>query len=368
MKQIITTLLSILTAFQVCIGQSKTERLDSLLTASNDSNGFNGTVLVAEKGNIVLHSAYGFSDFDTRKRLDTNSIFNIASVTKPFTALCILILHDRGKLSIDDNLTMYLPKLIYEDITIRHMLNHTSGLIDFSNEFEKVKHLIDITKPFGNKELIRLLEKDSPPLNFKPGEKYAYSNTAYNLLTMVVEKVTGKSFEKFLQKEIFDQVGMKSSYLGPTFARSKENTKGYRYRNGAYIQDSLGVYIKSLRGTTFEFNTQGSGGIRSTTGDLYKFDQALRNGKLVKSETLELAYTKAITNDGKEIAYGFGWRVYEDAMMKSVYHGGSVPGYEVLFRRGIKNDTNTIILLSNTTNTNANAFKILNEINAILSN
>lgn len=352
--------------FQTCSGQSKTERLDSLLISFNDSNQFNGTVLVAERNNIVLHNAYGFSDFDTKNLLDTNSIFNIASATKPFTALCILILYEKGLLNIDDDITKYIPKLSYEGITIRHMLNHTSGLVDFSNEFEKVEGLIDVTKPFGNKQLIKLLVKEAPPLNFKPGEKYSYSNTAYNLLTLVVEKVTGKRFEKFLQKEIFDPVGMNSSYLGATFTKGKENTKGYRYRNGEYIQDSLGVYIKPLSGTTFEFTTQGSGGIRSTTGDLFKFDLALRTGKIVKLETLEQAYTKGKTNDGKSIAYGFGWRVYEDAMMKSVYHGGGVPGYRVLFRRGIKNDTNTIILLSNATN--ANAFKILNEINAILSN
>lgn len=365
MKQSITTLIILLTALQFCNGQSKTEQLDSLLTSFNDSSEFNGTVLVAENGNILIHNAYGFSDFETKQKLNTSSIFNIASATKPFTALCILILHDRGKLNIDDDITKHLPKLDYKGVTIRHMLNHTSGLVDFSNEFDKVKDLIDVTKPFGNKELLTLLENKNPPLNFTPGEKYSYSNTAYNLLSAIVEDVSGKPFEKFLQKEIFDPIGMKSTYLGDTFIKGNENTKGYRYRNGEYIPDSLSIYIKALRGTTFEFSTQGSGGIRSTTGDLFLFDQALRNGKLVKPETLEQAYTKAKTNDGKEIAYGFGWRVYEDAMMKSVYHGGSVPGYRVLFRRGIKNDMNTVILLSNATN--ANGFKILNGINGILN-
>jgi len=155
---------------------------------------------------------------------------------------------------------------------------------------------------------------------------------------------------------------MEHSFLGATFANDRETTKGYR--DGVYIKDSLGVYITSLRGSSYEFRTQGSRGIRSTTGDLYICDQALRKGRLVKPETLEQAYTKATLNDNKQIPYGFCWRIYEDSIMKSVYHGGSAIGYRALFRRGIKTDNNTIIILSNATN--AKSFAILNGINAIL--
>ncbi|MEQ8359266.1 MAG: serine hydrolase domain-containing protein [Cytophagales bacterium] len=365
MKRILKIFIIALTICQVSYGQENADKIDSLLTVFYDKKEFNGTVLVAENRRQVYHGAYGHSDFDTKEKLDTNSIFNIASATKPLTAMAILILHDRDELNIDDDVTKYLTELPYEGITLRHMLNHTSGLPDFSNEFDQFKDLIDTSKAFANEDLLALLEEHAPPLNFEPGEKYSYSNTGYNLLTMVVVNVTGKPFEEFLQTEIFDPLEMKHSFSGATFTNDKETTKGYRYRDGAYIRDSLGVYIASLRGSSFEFSTQGSGDIRSTTGDLFKFDQALRNGELVKLETLEQAYTKATLNDSTEIPYGFGWRIYEDSTKKSVYHGGSAIGYRSLFRRGIRTDNNTIIILSNATN--ANSFAILNGINAILN-
>jgi len=364
-KELLKIFLIVLTVGQVSYGQDKANNIDSLLTVFNDSNQFNGTVLVSQNGKVVFHGAYGYSDFDTKTKLDTNSIFNIASVTKPLTAITILILHDQGKLDIDDDVTKYITNLPYKEITIRHMLNHTSGLPDFSNEFDKYKDLIDQSKPFGNQDLLNLLVKHSPPLNFDPGEKYSYSNTGYNLITMVVEEITGKPFEKFLQKEIFKPLGMSNTYLAATIGKDKKLTKGYRYSNGEFVQDSLGNYIKALRGTSFEFSTRGSSGIHSTTGDLYKFDQALRNGKLVIPETLEQAYTKPTLNNGEHISYGFGWKIYEDTTIKSVYHGGSAIGYRALFRRGIRTDNNTIILLSNVTN--ANSFALLDGINAILN-
>ena len=176
------------------------QQLDEYLSGMQKHFRFNGNVLVAEKGNIVLQRSYGYANYDDQRSLNDSSVFELASVSKQFTATGILLLKDRGQLQLSDSLRKYFPELPYHGITIQHMLTHTSGLPDY---FWPLVEKWDRKKIAFNEDVIAFLAKEKMPLQFEPGKKWEYSNTAYMILASIIEKVSGQSFADFMAKNIF---------------------------------------------------------------------------------------------------------------------------------------------------------------------
>lgn len=173
---------------------SQIQTLDSALTYLHQRQLFNGTALVAENGNVIYKKAFGMANIATGEPLKTTSAFNLASVSKQFVAMTVMMLKEQGKLGYDDEVRQYLPEFPYEKITIRHLLTHTSGLPEY---FDPVVKYLGSTDTVENHHVLNLLADHKPPLEFQPGERWNYCNTGYVLLPLIVEKVSGQPFEKF---------------------------------------------------------------------------------------------------------------------------------------------------------------------------
>ncbi len=190
-------------------GQNSSQKLDNYF--STTLNPINGNILVAENGKSIYKKSFGFADFENKIPNSETSRFNIASVSKTFTAVSILQLKEKGKVDIDKPVKKYLPEFPYDDITIRHLLSHTSGLPDYyfyDKTYEK-----EPLRIYTNKDILDDLNKFKFPLSFKPGEKWDYANINYCLLAEVVEKVSGQNFQDYLQKNIFSKAKMLDTYL-----------------------------------------------------------------------------------------------------------------------------------------------------------
>ena len=181
------------------------KQLDEYLHGQEKYFRFNGNVLIAEKGKVIYQHSFGLADFDTDRPLNDSSVFELASVSKQFTATAILLLKDKGKLKLTDSLRQYFPELPYSNITIWHMLTHTSGLPDY---FWELINSWDTSKIAFNKDMIALLAKKKLPAVFEPGKKWEYSNTAYAILASIVEKISGQTYKDYMAENIFQPLGM----------------------------------------------------------------------------------------------------------------------------------------------------------------
>jgi CubicO group peptidase (beta-lactamase class C family) len=321
--------------------------LDSVMKSVADTAQFNGNILVSRNGNIIYQQSFGYANYDTKAKLNDSSLFELASVSKQFTAMAIMILKERGLLHYDDDVKKYIPELPYEGMTIRHFLTHTSGVPDYMDEFNKGW---DSKKIAFNDDMIKLLKKSKPKFLFKPGEKWAYSNTAYALLASVVERISKKSYSQFLAENIFSPLKLKRTRVYNTRRSSTETIPNYAY--GYVFSDSSKKFIlpDSIKKLHVVFTLDGivgDGTVNSTTGDLFLWDQSLYTEKLVNKKTLDEAFSPTQLNDGAVHQYGFGWGVAKDSILgKFIHHSGGWPGYATYIRRYIdRNDC--FIMLSN---------------------
>jgi len=334
--------------------------IDSVVTRLVDSLHFNGNVLVAEQGKVIYQKSFGLARFDTNEKLNDSSLFELASVSKQFTAMGIMILKEQGKLAYEDDIRKFIAELPYQGITLRHLLTHTSGLPDYLELFEK--HW-DRKKIAYNSDIVTLLAQYKPEVLFAPGQKWEYSNTAYTLLAVVIEKVSGQGYGEFLSQHIFKPIGMKRTRTYNTRRSAKEIIPNYAY--GYVYSDSLKKYFLPDSLADYFYVTTldgivGDGIVNSTTTDLHTWDQALYTEKLVKTATLEEAYTPVKLNDDTSYNYGFGWSIFQDSTVgKTVSHGGGWPGYHTFIFRMLDRNA-CIILLSN--NESAGLYKITKEI------
>ncbi|MDD3877706.1 MAG: serine hydrolase [Bacteroidales bacterium] len=323
------------------------EDLSKLLQNHN----FNGNILLAIGGNVVFEESIGYADFPNRVKLDINSVFQLASVSKQFTAMGIAILKEKGLLDYDDLVKKHIPEFPYDNITIRHLLSHTSGLQNYiwliDNEW-KNNYSPD------NEDVIDLFERLPLPLNFPPGSKFSYSNTGYVFLASVIERVGGKPFEEFMYENIFCPLNMENTFV---YNKSKMDTlslkaKGHVRRSGRYC-----VYEDD-----FNDGILGDKGVYSCVNDLYKWDLALYSDILLPKESMSIIFEKQLTKRGDTINYGMGWRLPKYNSPEMVYHNGWWHGYRSTLRRFTK-DKNTLIILNNT---NSNIFSLVNEIQMLM--
>ncbi|KAA6439025.1 beta-lactamase family protein [Dyadobacter flavalbus] len=316
--------------------------LDKILADVPD---FSGVLLVADKGKILYHKAKGFKNFETREPLETSDIFELASLSKQFTAMTIMQLKDAGKLSFDDPIEQYIPGLPYSGITIRHLLTHTSGLPDYQ---EIMDQHWDKSKIAGNADNIAYLIQYRPPVLFEAGTRYLYSNTGYMLLASITEKVSGQDFIEYCKAKLFVPAAMKQTAIRTNAEKQQlpNLAKGHLYvsEHQRYVAaDSFPQFNYAI----WLGNRKGPGRVSSTSADLLKWDRMLYTGKMVKPETLKEAFTPARLKNDSTSSYGFGWKIREDQIKgKVVWHDGDNPGYATYFVRYIDADK-TIILLCN---------------------
>lgn len=323
-----------LTFAQYSPAQLKT--LDSSLTLMHQQGIFNGAILMAEKGEIVYKKAFGLANIATQEPLKTTSAFNLASISKQFMAMMIMMLKEQGKLQFDDKVQLHLPKFPYNKITIRHLLTHTSGLPEYFDLALKYNNTLDT---LTNQKLLQLLSTHRPKVEFETGQKWNYCNTNYVLLASIIEKASGMLIEDFFKQQITKPLNMTDTYV--YYLRMKNSPKnrvyGFERQNGKNVANDL---IR-LDGVV------GDGNIYSSVEDLLKWDQALYSTKLVKASTWKEAITPVKLNDGSTHPYGFGWFIEKDG--KVLFHTGSWVGFRNLIVRNIEKNQ-TLIVLSNATN------------------
>lgn len=329
----------------------KAALMDEYLTAQAKYFKFNGNVLVAENGEIIFQKSYGYSDFDTKRMLNDTSVFELASVSKQFTATGILLLMDKGKLKLTDSLRQYFPELPYSNITIYHMLTHTSGLPDY---MEVVMEKWDKSKVAFNNDVIQILAKEKLPVIFKPGEKWEYSNTAYMILASIVEKVSGQSFKDYMAANVFRPLVMTNTRIYNTRRSLKDTIPNYAF--GYIYNDSLMKYILPDNDPNQNFviymdGIQGDGIVNSTTGDLLKWDRAVKNHTLLAESTQkEMLKGQSLSDTLNQSYYGFGVGISKTDLGNLISHSGGWPGYTTFLARNPDNDQTYIVLSNNNSN------------------
>jgi len=291
--------------------------------------------MVIRDGKVLHKKGYGLADVAAKTPIDEHTIFDLASVSKQFTAMAIMILAERGKLSYDDPLSKFFPELppYAAKITVRHLLNHTSGLPDYMGEYQKLgKPGFEPTA----REVIGMLAGIREPL-FAPGEKWQYSNSGYVVLAQVAEKASGVSFPAFVKTNIFVPLGMNSSVVADE-ARPTIAHRAISYRGEG--SDAVNIDYTPLN------RVYGDGNVNTSIEDMYKWDQALYTDKLVTQSTIEQAFTPGTLNDGSRTTYGFGWTIGAVNGRRMVLHGGAWVGFRTFIAR-IPSERFTVIVLSN---------------------
>ncbi len=339
-------------------------QLDKYLSKQVSNSRFNGNVLVAEKGEIIFQKSYGFADFDTQRMLNDSSIFELASVSKQFTATAILLLRDKGKLKLTDTLRQYFPELPYSSITIYQMLTHTSGLPDYERAMiAKWNH----QKIAFNQDMIAFLAKEKLPVLFKPSAKWEYSNTAYAILASIVEKVLGQTFSAFMSQNIFQPLNMNYTRIYNTRRSTKEIIPNYAY--GFVYDDSLKKHllpdnVPELKYVIYLDGIQGDGTVNSTTTDLLKWDRAVKNHTLLKESTQkEMLAEQVIVDSLNKKYYGFGVGLEKSELGYIISHSGGWPGYRTKLARTMDKDQTFIVLSNN----GANVLAITKELQHIVN-
>jgi CubicO group peptidase (beta-lactamase class C family) len=302
---------------------------------------FNGTVLIAHNGKAIYEQAFGYADLSTRGRLTQDIPFELASISKTFTATAILRLEEEHRVSLDQPVKSFFPDFPYAAVTIRHLLSHRSGLPDYvymgNNLITDRVHYMD------NEDVIDIFTQNKVALLFPPNSRFEYSNSNYAILAAIVAKVTGTKFQTYMHDSIFVPLGMEHS-----FVFDYEDTVQREY---ARTHDAYGLKLKDV---CFD-GVVGDKGVYSTAEDLLKWDNALKSGKILSMEELEEAYKpRSFEPESFENSnvknYGYGWRMAKQSDGNNIiYHNGWWHGNNNVFARNLRDNT-TIIVLGNRLN------------------
>ena len=292
----------------------KQKSIDDIMSAYQSSDKPGASVLVFKDDKIVFKKGYGVSNVSTQEKITQNTNFRLASVTKQFTAMSILLLVQKGRLKLEDPLKKYFPSFpVYgKDIKINHLLTHTSGLMDYEDLIppKQVMQLHDTN-------CLQLMYKANG-LYFTPGAQYKYSNTGYAILALVVEKISGQDFGVFLKENIFKPLKMKYSVAFEEGKSTIPNRAfGYSMDNGSWVETDQSLTSAVL----------GDGGIYTNTIEMSQWINALWNYKLLGSEMQIQAFTRKKLNNGAPIEYGYGWHVEDYKNITHPHHGGSSIGF-----------------------------------------
>lgn len=317
----------------------KIRYLDNWLNGLYSKGKFQGVVLLASSGEVIFGKGYGFSDSSNKEPLSRHSSFNLASVSKQFTAAGIILLRYKGQLSYTDELRKFIPELsFYSDVTIRHLLNHTSGIPDYLNI---ANDYLDENESVTADKLIRLYSDKKPNLRFKPGDKFQYSNMGYVLLAEIIERISGTSFSDYMHKHIFQPLNMKHTRVFNLLSTEEPEKRVYGFKKQYFL------FGKKLLSDLNRFDgVAGDGGIYSSAYDLFIWHKALLSGAFLPIEELSEAYRPGVLNNGKQTGYGFGWFIRDNG---AVEHAGGWQGFATYLYRNPTNDQ-LIVVLDNTGN------------------
>ena len=329
--------------------QRTVAKIDSLLKAYIALNKFNGTVLVSERATVIFNKGYGYADNSEKNAFSAKSVFQIGSLSKSFTSLLILKLFNDKGISIDEPVSKFVDNCSFgKEVTIRHLLTHTSGIYEPLNDPEYFNQLTSNNR-LSNKERNSYF-KDKP-LAFTPGTKFSYSNSGYNLLGSIIEIISGMTYEDCLRKYIFEPFKMRhSGFDFRAVSVNKRKVVGYSYL-------SKTKQIKA--GSWNPYALFSSGALYSTTDDLLKFYNGLKTYKLVSKENFQTAITPYLNG------YGLGWYIDSIGADRIVNHGGNIDGFSSYYLMNLQNDI-CIIILSNITTTSLE--RIGNSIYKIVTN
>ena len=310
--------------------------LDTFFLNKFEKTEFFGTVLFAKNGHIIFENSYGYANLKTKDTLTLDHTFQLASASKPFTAVAIMQLVEQGKIKLSDDVTQFFPNLPYPGIDVHQLLSHRSGLSQYTHFCDAPdsiwpdKHL-SIT----NNDVINIIEKYVPMTNYTPNQTHYYCNTNYLLLASIVAQVSGMSFKDYLKKNIFEPSGMTHTVL---YDRDNKDslilpTIGY---NGAYNPE-MDIYLNGAVGDK---------GVYSNVHDMLKFDQALYNGTLLADSTVQLMMQDHNEQQNNGQNYGYGFRIHpESEVGRIIYHTGWWEGYRTYFIR-IPDQQKTVVVLT----------------------
>ena len=315
---------------------ARQNKIDDYFSRKYKRKQFNGNILFAENGKIISHKSYGYANLKTKEKLTENHSFQLASVSKPFTSVAILQLIENGQINLNDTLQKFFPNFPYEGITIHQLLCHRSGLSQYTHFCDAPDSIWpDKSKTINNQDVINIISKINPLINYPPDRRYYYCNTNYLLLASIVKKISGIEFKQYLKENIFSPIDMNNSIV---YDRTNFNdlimpTQGYENRTP--WED---VYLNGVVGDK---------GVYSTTMDLLKFDRALEKNLLINDSLKKLAFSKKNKDYIRNKNYGYGFRLKEhNKYGKIVYHTGWWKGYRSYYIKVLKKDQ-TIIILNN---------------------
>lgn len=291
-----------------------TQAMDALLKEIFKEDEPGATVLVAKDGKVIFRKGYGMANLELGVRNEPHMVFRLGSITKQFTAVAILMLYEQGKLDLQDEITKFLPDYPTHAhrITIEHLLQHTSGIKSYTGMQNWASVM---RKDFTVDEMIDFFS--CQPMEFAPGEKWNYNNSGYFLLGAIIEKVSGQTYAEFLQRHIFEPLGMKHSHYDLPNPILPGRAAGYKptpdgFQNADYLSMT---------------QPYAAGSLASSVDDMLLWDEALYTEKLLKQETLEKAWTSGRLNNGEEFGYGYGWAVADFQGTRVITHAGGINGF-----------------------------------------
>jgi CubicO group peptidase (beta-lactamase class C family) len=320
-------------------GQLKeSQEIDSIFKQWSKRNVPGGAIGIIKDGELMYSKGYGIADLEHDIKISPSSVFNICSISKEFVSFSLLLLEEQGKLNLDDTVQTYLPDFPEYDapLTIRHLINHTSGIRDVKKLIQlKGKNILDNLEP----EEVYALIKHQKALEFSPGDKFAWSNSDYFILSMIIEKVSGQSLKTFTQEHIFGPLGMKSSlFYDDNTDLIKNRVFSYNKKNA---EDGFDNVI-------MRFHLVGSFGAYSTIEDLFLWDQNFYNNKLGKGgqKIIKNMHEEGLLNNGESSGYAHSVKINNYKGLKTVRHGGSFAGYRSVILR-FPDEKVSVIILAN---------------------
>lgn len=315
---------------------SAEDGVDALVRAHMQKRQIPGVaVVVARDGRVLKSQGYGVADLESKQAVTAETVFPVQSITKQFTATAIMMLVEAGQVGLDDPIGKHLNGTppAWEKITVRQLLTHTSGIQDFINE-----PVGPLDRDLSEEEILRAVA--NRPLKFAPGDAWAYSNTNYHLLAMIIRKATGMWYGDFLAERIFKPLGMSRTWVARPDGREGDVARGYVMEQGKHRPAT--VLPPTIAG-------YGGGGIRSTVLDMAKWDASLYGEQLLKRSSLEAMWTPVRLNSGASHRYAFGWEIGTINEHRMLWHAGGWVGFSAQIDRFV-DDRLTVIVLTNVRN------------------
>lgn len=294
--------------------QDLPSRIDAAIAPYFKADAPGATVIVLKDGKPLLRQAYGMADTAKGVKMTPENALRLGSITKQFTATAILLLHDEGKLSVDDDITKHLPDYPTrgKKISIEHLLTHTSGIASYTG---KPGYALNMAQDLSVAQMIDSFKND--PLDFEPGSQYRYNNSGYFLLGAIIEKISGQSYAAFLEQRIFKPLGMKDTYY-EGMGRSKAPVAAGHTRSGSGYGPARPLSMTQ---------PYAAGSLVSTVDDLAKWDAAVAAGRLLKPASWQRAFSAYVLKDGKPTTYGYGWGLSQVQGEAAIGHSGGINGF-----------------------------------------